>query len=186
MKNHLTFASLARFSCMSHLRLSHLHFSQEGVLVTFPVSKTDQLGLGQKTFIKRVPGSTFCPVLLLKAYTLRLLFEAYRTNALPYSGFLFPALRAQNGLSRLQDAAFSHQGATKAMRDLLCSVGVATPAAYSLHSGRRGGATAAAMNGCDFLSIKRQGRWKSDSCPQIYIDEAYMRQNDFSMYLGLI
>ena len=154
-------------------------------MTTFPSSKTDQLQQGQQVFVTRVRGSPYCPVLLMKAYTLRLQFEAFKRNH-HFSGHLFPALRHQGGVSLLRDTPFSQQGALSAFRSLLEDMGVPNPRAFSLHSGRRGGATTAAMNGCDFLSIKRQGRWRSDACPQLYIDEANMRRNNFSMFLGLI
>ena len=182
----LSFVSLGRYNCLSKLRVTHLFFYEDGLLVNFPSSKTDQLRQGQPVFIGRIAGSAFCPVLLLKAYTLRIQYEAFRQNALPFSGFLFPAIRSQRGVSILLTSAFSSQAALKAFRDLLEDLGVTNPRSFTLHSGRRGGATAAAMNGCDFLSIKRQGRWRSDACPQLYIDEANMRRNNFTSFLGLM
>ena len=182
----LSFTSLGRYSCLAKLKMHHITFYEDGLMVTFPSSKTDQLRQGQTVFVARVRGSPFCPVLLMKAYTLRLQFEAFKAHSLPFLGFLFPAIRQQRGISILQPTSFSAQAALKAFRELLGELGIQNPGAFSLHSGRRGGATAAAMNGCDFLSIKRQGRWKSDACPQIYIDEANMRKNNFSMFLGLM
>ena len=181
-----SFSSLARYSCMTRLKLHHITFYEDGLMVTFPSSKTDQLRQGKPVFVSRIRGSPFCPVMLMKAYTLRLQFEAFKGHAFPFLGFLFPAIRQQREVSTLQNKAFSPQAALKAFRELLEEIGLSNPKSFSLHSGRRGGATAAAMNGCDFLSIKRQGRWKSDTCPQLYIDEAHMRKNNFSMYLGLM
>ena len=180
-----SFSTLARFNCMTKIKLRHIQFFEDGAQIFFPSSKTDQLGLGQYVFLNRIPNSHFCPVLLLKAYTLRLHFKAFLSGSFPFEGFLFPGLRRIRGRSVLTRLAFSRQGATKALRDLLSELGVPNPRAYTLHSGRRGGATFAAMNGCDFLSLKRQGRWRSDSSPQIYIDEALMRNNHFTSYLGL-
>ena len=182
----LSFASLGRYNCLSKLRMGDLFFYEDGVLITFPSSKTDQLGQGQPVFVARIRGSPFCPVLLLKAYTLRIQYEAFLQGQLPFLGHLFPAIRCRNGIAVFLGSAFSAQAALKAFRDLLGEMGVQNPKSFSLHSGRRGGATAAAMNGCDFLSIKRQGRWRSDACPQLYIDEANMRRNNFSSYLGLM
>ena len=182
----LSFVSLGRYNCLSKLRMHDLFFCEDGVLITFPSSKTDQLRQGQPVFVARIRGSLFCPVLLIKAYTLRLQYEAFLQDKLPFIDHLFPAIRSRRGIAILLSSAFSSQAALKAFRDLLEEMGVPNPGAFSLHSGRRGGATAAAMNGCDFLSIKRQGRWRSDACPQLYIDEANMRRNNFSLYLGLM
>ena len=181
----LSFSSLARFDCMSKLKLSHLQFYPENLQIHFPSSKADQFGRGEIVLVGTISGSPYCPVLFMKAYTLRLQWEAFCQSSFPFDGPLFPALRAARGRHRLLNSPFSRQGAAKAFRETLAEIGVPNPNLFTLHSGRRGGATAAAMNGCSFLSIKRQGRWKSDSCPQRYIDEATTRINNFSRYLGL-
>ena len=181
----LSYAALARYSCLARLKYKHIIFSDQGMHITFPSSKTDQLNAGQSVFVSRIHGSYYCPVLILRAYTLRLQYEAFLAGNFPFSGPLFPALHRVRGVSRLKAEAFTHQGATKAMRSLLEAVGVPDPEAFTLHSGRRGGATHAALNGCDFLAIKRQGRWKSDSCPQLYIDDAYNMYNNYTSFLGL-
>lgn len=183
-----SFAALARFNCMQKLSLSCLSFCDRGVTILFPSSKTDQMNKGQHGFVSRLHYSPFCPVLLLKAYTLRLQWEAYKSGSFPYDGPLFPTLsrKIHEGfaVSVPTERPFSRQGATKAFHSLLRDVGE-NPIAFSLHSGRRGGATAAAQNGCDFLSIKRQGRWAADSSAQKYIDDAALRAADFSQFLGL-
>ena len=181
----LSFSSLARFDCMSKLQLSCLQFYPQNLQIHFPSSKADQLGRGELVLVGTVSGSAYCPVLFMKAYTLRLQWEAFCQGCFPFDGPLFPALRPFRGRSRMMRTAFSRQGASKAFREVLSQMGVPNPALFTLHSGRRGGATTAAMNGCSFLSIKRQGRWKSDSCPQRYIDEATTRINNFSRFLGL-
>ena len=180
-----SFTSLARFDCASRLRISHLHFQEHGLEVHFTSSKTDQTKKGEFVFIGRIPNSPFCPVLFMKAYHIRLNWEAFSLNSFPFTGFVFPALRRSGTAMRLLASPASRQAACKAFRDVLESLGVPDPSLFTLHSGRRGGATAAAMNGCSFLSIKRQGRWKSDSCPQRYIDDATSRKNNFSRFLGL-
>ena len=180
-----SFASLARFNCMTLIKMQHIHFYDGGVQIFFPKSKTDQAGRGELVFLNCIPHFFYCPVLLLKAYTLRLQFEAFLSGSFPFQGFLFPGLRRIRGRTVLTRLAFSRQGATTALRDLLSRLGTPDPTAFTLHSGRRGGATFAAMNGCDFISLKRQGRWRSDVSPQIYIDDAHTRNNRFTSYLGL-
>ena len=112
-------------------------------------------------------------------------------NFFPYVGPLFPALTTapaagRGTVSLAADAVpFSKQGALISLRHHLRHLNVHDADSFTLHSGRRGGATQAAINGCDFLAIKRQGRWVSDSCPQMYIDEAANLQSNFSSFLGL-
>ena len=52
-----------------------------------------------------------------------------------------------------------------------------------MHSVRRGGALTAVANGCDLLTLKRQGRWKSDSSPQLYVDEQVSISSNFTKFL---
>ena len=165
--------------------MQNLHFKQDGLEVYFPDSKTDQLRRGEVVFVGRIEGSIHCPVLFLMAYTIRLQWEAFQLNVFPFQGHVFPSLRKSGSFMRPLNTANSRQAATKCFRELLARVGVPDPSLYTLHSGRRGGATTAAQNGCSFIHIKRQGRWRSDSCPQRYIDDAATRQNNFSRFLGL-
>jgi hypothetical protein len=41
---------------------------------------------------------------------------------------------------------------------------------YGEHSGKRGGATAAANNGATDKQLKRLGGWRSDAMPAKYVD----------------
>ena len=80
---------------------------------------------------------------------------------------------------------FSYQSALGDFRSVLSSLGLPSVHEFSLHSGRRGGATEAIKRGCDFLTLKRQGRWRSDSCPQLCIDDVLSQSSNFSSFLGL-
>ena len=188
----VSFSALARHHCLTNISVSDLAFFNDGVRLTFWRTKTDAMNQGQSVFLAPVPTSFACPVRFLRAYVLRLQWEAFMGGLeLPYSGPLFPALTATRGSASgrsslpANPAPFSKQAATISMRLHLRHLGVPNFNEFTLHSGRRGGATAAALSGCDFLSIKRQGRWVSDSCPQVYIDEAATMQSTFSTFLGL-
>ena len=181
----LSFASLARFDCMTKLKLTNMHFLASGMEIFFPSSKTDQARKGEVVFIARVEHTSTCPVLFMRAYYVRLHWDAFQRGAFPFVGHLFPALQRRNGSSWPTNRPASRQACSKGLRDTLSLLGVPDTSLFTLHSGRRGGATAAAMNGCSLLSIKRQGRWRTDSCPQRYIDDAISRKNNFSRFLGL-
>ena len=191
-----SFASLARFNCMAKLSLSHLYFHPDHIIVTFPSSKTDQFGTGATLRISASTSaaSITCPVKFMGAYYHRLQWESSLSHGRPYCGPLFPALCSRVVLrgadsftvslpSQLKPC--SYQGATLALRSHLAAVGVEDSESYSLHSGRRGGATVASINGCDFLTLKRHGRWKSDTSPQGYVDEAACLTSSFVTHLGL-
>ena len=57
------------------------------------------------------------------------------------------------------------------------------PTGYGEHSGRRGGTTAAAAAGADINELKLQGRWRSDSMPRHYTDNAIKLRRDFASKL---
>ena len=46
------------------------------------------------------------------------------------------------------------------------------PSGYGEHSGRRGGTTAAASKGSTIDELMIQGRWRSESMPRLYTDNA--------------
>ena len=71
------------------------------------------------------------------------------------------------------------------MRKILFELEIQDAMKYTLHSGRRGGATQAFQDGCSFIVVKRQGRWSSDSSPQIYIDSDLSSQLEFTSHLKI-
>ena len=186
----ISFAGLARFHCLTNISMKDVVFINGGVQLTFWNTKTDTLNAGQTIFLSPV-ASYACPVRFIASYFARLQWEAFLGGFFPYVGPLLPSLTARggssSGVTSLSPTArpFSKQAATISLRAHLTHLGVPNAASYTLHSGRRGGATHAALNGCDFISIKRQGRWASDSCPQLYIDEAATLRSTFSRFLGL-
>jgi hypothetical protein len=178
---------------MSLLHTGHLRFQDSGLYVTFPSSKTDQLGQGEDIFILGSP-SFYCPVRFMFLYLQRLNYDARLAGSVAYVGPLFPALRQRtvqtpDGARVIQLpvvlAPFTYNAALQALRRLLRVVGVPDPECYGLHSGRRGGATTALNAGCPFLFVKRQGRWKSDSVPLLYVDPDFESLCAFSRFLTL-
>ena len=79
---------------------------------------------------------------------------------------------------------FSHSGATIALWKALEGIGHPQANLFTMHCGCRGGASAAVAAGCDMLRLKRQGRWKSDSCPQLYVDEHISLNTDITKFLA--
>ena len=191
----LSFFALARFDCLTKLRPVHLRFQDRLVLVTFPSSKTDQLGEGRVVSVHRANDAAFCPVDFLEKYLRRLNWEfQLEFPSKNYEGPIFPSLTVRKIKSAFGDAVsslptapvpFSHSGATMALRKALAKVGHPQANLFTMHSGRRGGASAAVAAGCDLLTLKRQGRWKSDACPQLYVDEHVSINTDFTKYLAI-
>ena len=191
----LTFSALARFDCACKLEPKHLDFGNEILTITFPPSKTDQIGEGMKVSVHRTNNES-CPVNFLESYLDRLHWEAsLETQGTRYSGPILPTLttrkvkawfgEAISSLPAKAGTPFSRSAATIALRKGLEKIGHPNASSFTLHSGRRGGASAAVAAGCDLVTLKRQGRWKSDSCPQLYIDENVSLKTNFSKFLSL-
>ncbi len=62
-----------------------------------------------------------------------------------------------------------YSGALSDMKKLMTSLGY-DAALYGQHSGKRGGATAAAANGATDKQLKRLGGWRSDAMSAKYVD----------------
>ena len=56
---------------------------------------------------------------------------------------------------------------------------------FGEHSGKRGGATAAAASGATAAEIKLLGRWRSDATPHLYVDASVPKQLRLSQYLQI-
>ena len=73
--------------------------------------------------------------------------------------------------------------ALRDLRSTLCLIGV-NPAGYGEHSGRRGGTTAAAAKGASVDELMIQGRWRSESMPRLYTDNALKCKRKFARRLA--
>ena len=71
------------------------------------------------------------------------------------------------------------------LRTVLRLIGI-DPDGYGEHSGRRGGTTAAAAKGATLTELMLQGRWKSESMPRLYTDNAVKCKRKFARRLALL
>lgn len=148
-----------RRSELAGLMLEDVSWEPQGMVITLPRSKTDQLGEG---IVKAIPfgDGVCCPATALRAW----LAAAYiRTG---------PLLRTVN--------QWGHVGAkglhASSINTILASCARLAELDYvpelSSHSLRRGMATSAHRAGADFQAIKRQGGWRHDGTVHGYIEEA--------------
>ena len=117
------------------------------------------------------PGSSSCPV----AFTRRYL------SLLPYdSGFIMPSLK-----NSIPDptSPLKFSTALRDLRSVLTSIGI-DPTGYGEHSGRRGGTTAAAAKGASIDELMIQGRWRSETMPRLYTDNALKCKRKFARRLA--
>ena len=69
------------------------------------------------------------------------------------------------------------------LRSVLSLIGI-DPSGYGEHSGRRGGTTAAAAKGASLNELMIQGRWRSESMPRLYTDNAIKSKRNFARRLA--
>lgn len=147
------------------LELSHLAWEPEGLVITLPRSKTDQLGEG---IVKAIPygAGPCCPVGALRAWL---------DSAAISAGPLFRAISKWGEVK----AAPLHEGSVNAILEAAATgAGLGYVPQLSSHSLRRGMATSAHRAGANFRDIKRQGGWRHDGTVQGYIEEAGQFQDN--------
>ena len=77
----------------------------------------------------------------------------------------------------------SYNTALRDLRSALSTIGI-DPSGYGEHSGRRGGTTAAAAKGATVNELMIQGRWRSESMPRLYTDNAVKCKRTFARRLA--
>ena len=75
--------------------------------------------------------------------------------------------------------------ALRDLRSALRLIGI-DPQGYGEHSGRRGGTTAAAAKGASLNKLMIQGRWRSESMPRLYTDNAVKCKQNFARRLATL
>ena len=75
--------------------------------------------------------------------------------------------------------------ALRDLRSALRLIGV-DPQGYGEHYGHRGGTTAAAARGATITELMIQGRWRSESMPRLYTDNATKCKRLFARRLASI
>ena len=114
----------------------------------------------------------YCPVNFTRNYFMFL--------GAQFNGFLVPSSRPNFLPDPLKNVPYS--GALEDLRKLLTELGH-NGKLYGEHSGKRGGASAAAENGMDMETLKRFGRWQSTTMPAKYVDLATSSRIEMSKLL---
>lgn len=167
------FAGALRRKELVQLRFEDLRFTEGGVVVTIPQSKTDQQGEGQTVGIPFGSHLQSCPVLAL---------EAWLDRARITSGPLFPVIGrwgTEVGVKPICD----HQLAKIVKRH--AELAGLDPALYSGHSLRSGLATAAAAGGASERSIMEQTRHRSLKQVRKYIRRGSLFHDNAAARSGL-
>ena len=177
----VAFYATLRWSEVSALECGEVTFSDDGgkVILSIRRSKTDQQGRGAFVEMHRQgSGQTLhCPVFLTKQYKRRLGYGERRI------GSMQPRIDSA-GRARA-NTRISYDTGSKELKTLLQKLGHGG-IRFTEHSGRRGGASAAAAAGVPWLVMKRFWRWESDSAAQRYVSEASLPGSDAAVHLARI
>lgn len=151
----LGFCGALRRSELAAVKMEDLEFNSQGLILTLPRSKTDQMGQGRKIGIPKGRGR-ICPVGSVAFWIEKSLIQ---------SGPLFPAI-TKGG--RISAGAVSDRSIGDIIKFYAARAGL-DPTRYSGHSLRAGLATSAAQHGVSSWKIRQQTGHKSDTMLARYI-----------------
>jgi len=141
------------------LNIKDLTWEPEGLIITLPRSKTDQIGEG-KTKALPYGEPPLCPVNVLQKW-------------LELSGIQEGAIfRGVTRWNEVSDNGLNPASVNLILKSVAENAGLDYVPELSSHSLRRSLATNAHRSGASFESIKRQGGWSHDGTVWEYIEEA--------------
>lgn len=153
-----------RRSELVRIQYEHLRFSNQGVEIMIPRSKTDQAGDG---IICAIPynKTALCPVTSLLNWL---------KKAGVSQGFVFRKIKGDVVL----DSGLDAQQVSIILKEIARRNKLDQVDLLSSHSLRRGFATVASKQGVPFVSIMRHGRWRHEATVMGYIEEGRMFEDN--------
>ena len=142
------FFGVFRRSELVGIKVEHLTFSDEGVKILIPISKTDQDGQGTTIGIP-YGNSEVCPVNSLKEWLRRSAIE---------SGYIFKAVTQRGNIIDRKPHGYM---VSLVIKGLAAEIGIENPDSFKGHSLRRGFATAGITQNIPSAALMEQGRWKN-------------------------
>lgn len=158
------FTVMARRSELVALDLADVCDVDEGLIVVVRRSKTDQDARGVEVAVPYGSRPDSCPVRTVRAW------RGWLASVGIAEGRLFRSVTRHGHIGE----ALSGDGIRRAVRAAAIRAGLPNADAFSAHSLRAGGATAAAKAGTPVAAIARQGRW-SPTSPVVH---GYIRAAD--------
>ena len=158
----MEYHTLGRFSDIVKLQKNDVIYKPNPsphLRVMFKGGKNDQYSEGSERIIASNSNEKICPIKLTLNY--------FQFLGLSYSGYLVPLCTSKNAPNPNKPVSYS--AALSDLKKLLQLLGF-DPNLYGEHSGKRGGATAAAAHGATESQLKRLGGWRSDAMPSKYVD----------------
>jgi site-specific recombinase XerD len=166
------FAGAFRRSELVALTVAAVQFTNDGLVVRLPHSKTDQEGLGETKGIPYGSTPATCPVRALRAW-----LDASDIA----EGSIF---RPINRWGQIQTKPLTGHAVAELVKQLAQRAGY-DPATFSGHSLRAGLATAAAAAGAAYHTIKKQTGHRSDQMLQRYIRDGSLFRENAAAKVGL-
>lgn len=160
----LGFCGALRRSELVAVQVEDMEFNSQGIVLTLPRSKTDQMGQGRKIGIPRGRGR-ICPVQSVIDWLLQIGAE---------SGAVFRSVTKGGVIS---EEPLSDRAVADIVKDYADKAGL-PPERYSGHSLRAGLATSAAQHGISSWKIRAQTGHKSDAMLARYIREGDLFSNN--------
>jgi hypothetical protein len=158
----LEYHTLGRFSDIAKLQKKDAVYKptpSPHLKILFRGGKNDQYSEGSERIVASNSDDKICPVKLTINY--------FQFLGSTYSGYMVPSCTPKNTPNPNKAVAYS--GALTDMKKLMSMLGY-DATFYGEHSGKRGGATAAAANGATESQLKRLGGWRSDAMAAKYVD----------------
>ena len=149
----LLFFGMKRYDDIKKLRVCDINVLRGGHLEFYVnFSKTDQLGNG---FVFHVTGEK------IKGFSIpKVLYWYIESAGLRGNDYLFPRFRYEKGKVVAQSNYYiSYSSSALQLKNFCLKCGIPP---LTIHSGRRGGATAAVEAGIDRFNIQAIGNWSSD------------------------
>jgi hypothetical protein len=151
----LEYHTLGRFSNIAKLQKKDVVYKSTPsphLKILFKGEKNDQYSEGSERIVASNPDDNICPVKLTINY--------FQFLGPTYTGYMVPSCRPKKTSN--PNKAVPYSGALSDMKKLMSTLGY-DATLYGEHSGKRGGATAAAANRATENQLKRLGDWRSDT-----------------------
>jgi len=174
----IAYSGFLRFDELSHIKLEHLTFTDDGVIIFIPSSKTDIYREGKQVLICK-GRSVACPVNILKQYL--------SLSQVTSDEFIFRSLsKTKDGFKlREQNKPISYSRTREIMLQSLKPIVGNDISKFGVHSFRAGGVSTAANAGIQDRLLKKHGRWKTDVAKDGYVKENNQSLLSVSKSLGL-
>lgn len=170
----LGFALMGRRSELAALNIADITLTGDGLEVFIGRSKTDQDAIGETVPLPYGSYTETCPVRVVQAWIAALAERGVLAGPLLRGVDRHGRLTGTTGAAGKAVTRMSGHGLTLLVRRAATRAGLPNAEAFSAHSLRAGGATAAAKAGAPVSAIARHGRW-SEKSPVVH---GYIRTAD--------